>query len=140
MTRRMHRPRALRPNLLALALALLPMTACATTPAMSSLVVTATAYNSLPAQTGPDPDIAAWGDRLEPGMKAIAVSRDLQSAGLTRGTVVRIEGLEGDYVVLDRMHSRWDNRIDIYMGEDVGAARHWGKREVRIHFAPVATD
>lgn len=138
MARLMYAPRALRPTLLALALALQPLAACASTPPMSTLLVTATAYNSLPGQTGGSPDIAAWGDRLEPGMKAIAVSRDLQNAGLTRGTVVRIEGLQGEYVVLDRMHSRWDKRIDIYMGEDVRAARHWGKREVRIHWAPVA--
>ena len=138
MTRPMHRPRALARLLFALAFAVLPSAACATTPATSSLVVTATAYNSLHGQTNGTPDIAAWGDRLEPGMKAIAVSKDLQNAGLTRGMKVKIEGLPGEYVVLDRMPSQWRKRIDIYMGEDVGAARQWGKREVRIHWTPLS--
>jgi 3D (Asp-Asp-Asp) domain-containing protein len=107
---------------------------------VSTLVVTATAYNSLPGQTGEQPDIAAWGDRLEPGMKAIAVSSDLHEAGLTRGTVVKIDGLPGEYLVLDRMPAQWDNRIDIYMGEDVRAARNWGVREVRIRWSPPLAD
>ncbi|HVN38281.1 MAG TPA: hypothetical protein VMW19_08945, partial [Myxococcota bacterium] len=101
------------------------------------LVVTASAYNSLPQQTSQPADIAAWGDKLEPGMKAIAVSPDLLGAGLVRGTKVQIEGLKGEYLVLDRMPDRWDKRIDIYMGEDERAARDWGVREVRIKWAPV---
>jgi 3D (Asp-Asp-Asp) domain-containing protein len=67
-------------------------------------------------------------------MKAIAVSRDLIGMGLTHGTKVRIEGLPGKYVVRDKMHRRWTRRIDIYMGDDVEAARNWGKREVRIRW------
>ena len=136
----MHGPRALRPTLVALALLALPVAACATSPVMSTLVVTATAYNSLPSQTGKQPDVAAWGDKLEPGMKAIAVSRDLEDAGLTRGTVVRIDGLDGEYRVLDRMPDQWDKRIDIYMGQDVRAARNWGVRDVRIRWAPALAD
>lgn len=140
MTRSMHLLRTLRTALLALglALAVIPTVACATTPATSSLVVTATAYNSLHGQTNHTPNLAAWGDELEPGMKAIAISPDLQRAGLTRGTKVKIEGLPGEYVVLDRMPSRWSKRIDIYMGEDVGAARQWGVREVRIYWTPLS--
>jgi 3D (Asp-Asp-Asp) domain-containing protein len=68
-------------------------------------------------------------------MRAIAVSRDLIEAGLTRGTRVRIDGLPGEYVVLDKMARRWRNKIDIYMGEDVDAARRWGVREVRIRWS-----
>jgi 3D (Asp-Asp-Asp) domain-containing protein len=97
-----------------------------------SLEVTATAYNSVPEQTGAQPDIAAWGDRLEPGMRVIAVSRDLLELGLTRGTEVSIDGLEGRWVVRDKMASRWRRRIDLYMGEDVPAARRWGRRKVTI--------
>jgi len=97
-----------------------------------SLVVTATAYNSLPGQTSGTPSIAAWGDRLEPGMKAIAVSRDLLKQGLVHGTRVQIEGLPGEYVVLDKMAKRWKMKIDIYMGIDVEAARAWGRRRVKI--------
>lgn len=100
------------------------------------LNVTATAYNSLPGQTSGDASVAAWGDRLEPGMKAVAVSRDLLELGLTRGVKVRIDGLPGDYVVLDKMSKRWKRRIDIYMGVDRGAAREWGRRKVRISWDP----
>ena len=101
-------------------------------PARRELTVTATAYNSLPGQTQGDPTLAAWGDRLEPGMRAIAVSRDLIPMGLGHETRVRIEGLPGEYRVLDKLARRWTRRIDIYMGNDVEAARSWGKREVRI--------
>ncbi len=100
------------------------------------LVVTATAYNSLREQTNDQPDIAAWGDRLQAGMKVIAVSRDLLDLGLTRGSVVSIQGL-GDYVVLDKMNRRWRHKIDLYMGVDKPAARRWGKREVVIRWEEV---
>ncbi len=99
-----------------------------------SLVVTATAYNSLPAQTVGDPTQTAWGDSLKPGMKAIAVSRDLLELGLEHETLVTIEGLPGQYRVLDKMAARWSRKIDIYMGEDVQAAREWGKRQVTIRW------
>jgi 3D (Asp-Asp-Asp) domain-containing protein len=38
------------------------------------------------------------------------------------------------------MPAQWDNRIDIYMGEDVRAARNWGVREVRIRWSPPLAD
>ena len=98
----------------------------------NSLVVTATAYNSLPEQTDAEPYLAAWGDSLSPGMKVIAVSRDLIPVGLDRHTPVKIEGFPGTYLVLDKMHERWKKRIDIYMGLDLEAARAWGKRQVEI--------
>lgn len=94
--------------------------------------VTATAFNSVRWQTLGDPSLTAWGDRLEPGMKAIAVSRDLIGEGLTHRTEVRISGLEGTYVVRDKMNRRFERRIDIYMGKDVAAAREWGRREVDV--------
>jgi 3D (Asp-Asp-Asp) domain-containing protein len=122
---------------LALALALLAPVAC-TAGAERTLLVKASAYNSLPGQTAGNPRLAAWGDVLEPGMRAIAVSRDLLELGLVRGTRVRIEGLPGEYAVLDKMARRWRRRIDIYMGDDVEAARAWGVREVRIHWRALA--
>ena len=99
---------------------------------LKKLNVTATAYNSVSAQTDSNPSIAAWGDRLKPGMKAIAVSRDLLKMGLKRGSKVKISGLPGEYVVLDKMHHRWRRKIDIYMGNNIKAARKWGKRTVTI--------
>jgi 3D (Asp-Asp-Asp) domain-containing protein len=97
-----------------------------------TLVVTATAYNSVPEQTDSDPLTAAWGDSLAPGMKVIAVSRDLIPVGLDRHTPVKIEGFPGVYLVLDKMNKRWEKRIDIYMGNDLEAARAWGARQVEI--------
>jgi 3D (Asp-Asp-Asp) domain-containing protein len=109
---------------------------CSAEPEPMYMTVQASAYNSLPEQTNDQPNIAAWGDELRPGMKAIAVSRDLLREGLTRGTEVRIEGLKGCYRVLDKMHPRWTRKIDIYMGEDLDAALEWGVREVRISWVP----
>lgn len=101
-----------------------------------SILVTATAFNTTPQQTDRRPDIGAWGDRIAPGMRVVAVSSDLVDEGIGRGTRVRIEGLEGDYVVLDRMPARWSRRIDIYMGRDTAAARAWGQRRVRVFWTP----
>ena len=111
--------------------ALTSIVACTATP-RREMRVTATAYNSLPDQTRGDPSLAAWGDRLAPGMKVIAVSRDLISLGLTHRVPVKIEGLPGEYLVLDKLNKRWKARIDIYMGVDEQAARKWGKRQVNI--------
>ena len=97
--------------------------------------VTATAFNSLPGQgAGDDHSLAAWGDTLVPGMKAIAVSRDLLGQGLDYGTPVRSEGLDGIWYVRDKMHRRWRNKIEIYMGEDRDAALEWGRRRVTIQW------
>lgn len=98
------------------------------------LKVTATAYNSLPGQTANDPSLTAWGGKLVPGMKAIAVSRDLIALGLTNGVKVKIDGLSGTFTVMDKLHKRWKQRIDIYMGTDVKSAKQWGKREVTIRW------
>ncbi|MGM0529847.1 MAG: 3D domain-containing protein [Bacteroidota bacterium] len=96
------------------------------------LEVTATAYNSHKSQTSGNPRIAAWGDTLEPGIKAIAVSRDLLDSGLTYGVQVNIEGLPGEYVVTDKMNRRWNKKIDVYMGNDIDKALEWGKKTVTI--------
>ena len=103
-----------------------------------AVVVTASAYNSVPQQTSGDPWTGAWGDRLEHGMRALAVSRDLLALGVERGTVVEVEGLgpglDGKYVVLDKMARRWRHKIDLYMGRDVPAARRFGRRKATITF------
>ena len=97
-----------------------------------SMTVTVTAYNSVPSQTDGTPFLAAWNNRLRPGMKAIAVSRDLLDEGLSDGTVVAIEGFDDDYLVVDKMDDRFTRRIDIYMGTDVERARQWGEQQRRI--------
>jgi 3D (Asp-Asp-Asp) domain-containing protein len=113
-----------------------PSEAAAAPSVERSLRVKASAFNSVRGQTDATPAIGAWGDRLMPGMKAIAVSPDLIELGLARGQLVRIGGLDGEFVVADRMSSRWQRKIDIYMGEDVKAARHWGVRDVEIIWTP----
>lgn len=102
--------------------------------AWQTLRVSASAYNSTSAQTEGNPKITAWGDTLKPGMKVIAVSRDLIRKGLDYNTPVRIEGLEGIFFVKDKMHHRWKNKIDIYMGEDIQKARNWGRKRLSIHY------
>jgi 3D (Asp-Asp-Asp) domain-containing protein len=105
-----------------------------------TLAVTATAYTSHRSQTNQNPTLAAWGDTLKPGMRCIAVSRDLLKMGLTRNTPVRIKGLPGVYMVKDKLHRRWTNRIDIYHGLDVQAAKQWGKRKVVIEWMEAGSD
>ena len=96
--------------------------------------VTATAYNSTIHQTEGDPFIGAFGDSLKPGMKCIAVSNDLYRLGLKNNTFVTIEGLKGIYLVKDKMHERWKNKIDIYMGTDIASAKRWGRKKVNIYY------
>lgn len=101
-----------------------------------SMKVTATAYNSFPYQTSYEhPEITAWGDSLKPGMKCIAVSRDLIPLGLDYNTMVKIEGFDGIYRVNDKMHYRWKKRIDIYMGKDKQRALEWGRQKITIQYA-----
>jgi 3D (Asp-Asp-Asp) domain-containing protein len=102
--------------------------------AHGAVEVVATAYTSHAGQTSGDPTLAAWGDRLGPDTRAVAVSRDLLRMGLERGDVVRIEGLPGEYRVLDKMAARWRRRIDVYMGRDLEAARAFGRREVTLRW------
>jgi len=117
---------------LALALALGTLAGCGGQ--QQTLTVTATAYNSVPGQTQGDPNVGAWGDRIQPGDRVIAVSPDLLALGLERGTKVQIEGLRGNFRVADRTHSRLERTIDIYMGTDVEKAREWGKQQVEIRW------
>jgi len=100
----------------------------------ASLEVTATAYTSRAAETNDEPNLGAWGDRLKPGMKAVAISRDLLDRGLSHGSTIKIDGLPGEYRVLDKMHRRWKKKIDIYMGNNVDQALQWGKQTVVIRW------
>ena len=120
-------------NTLLLGIGSLLLAGCERGPGEHSMEVTASAYTMAEDETKKgNVGLAAWGDQLEPGMKAIAVSRDLIEEGLDHRTRVKIEGLEGEYVVLDKMNKRWEEKIDIFMGTDKEAAREWGKRTVEI--------
>ena len=109
-----------------------PMVGPVEPPRARELVVTATAYTSSVSETDGEPHLAAWSDRIAPGMRVLAVSPDLLALGIDRGTEVRVDGLPGTWTVLDRMPDRWHRRIDVYMGTDTQAARRFGKRKVRI--------
>jgi 3D (Asp-Asp-Asp) domain-containing protein len=98
------------------------------------LEVTATAYTSTSGETDATPSVTAFGIRLKPGMHIVAVSRDLEELGLTEGVRLRIDGLDGDWRVGDRMNARWTRKIDIYFGDDTEACKRWGNRRVRIHW------
>lgn len=99
------------------------------------LRITATAYTSHRNQTDSTPFLAAWNNRLRPGMKIIAVSRDLlKQYGMKNGTKVRISGLQGYYSVRDKTNKRYRKRIDIYMGRDRRRALRWGRRSVVIYW------
>jgi len=95
-----------------------------------SIEVTATAYN----QTTGDGTLTAFGLRLHSGMRIVAISRDLEAEGLHHGVRITIDGIEGEWEVGDRLSDEWRQRIDIFMGNDVEAARTWGKRRVRIRW------
>ncbi|WP_175418897.1 3D domain-containing protein [Aureibaculum algae] len=104
-----------------------------------TIKVTATAYNSTTAQTDGNPHITAWGDSLRPGMPYIAVSRDLLRMGLKHNTPIKIEGIKGTYLVKDKMHYRWRNKIDIYMGKDIKRAKAWGRKKLEIQYGVIDT-
>lgn len=74
----------------------------------------------------------AWGDPLTSDVKAVAVSPDLLDMGLDHGDTIRIEGLPGEYKVLDVMHGRHAKAIDIYYGDDQCGAMEWGSRNLTI--------
>jgi 3D (Asp-Asp-Asp) domain-containing protein len=147
---RADRPAKLRRGAAALALSSLVAAGCAgPTPraalppqapppkeALRELRVTATAFNSVPEQTDGHPRLTASGETLHPGVRAIAVSPDLERAGLALGTLVEIDGLAGEWRILDRMPPRWRRRIDVYMGLDEAAAERFGKRQVTIRWRP----
>jgi len=99
------------------------------------LRVTATAYSSHAGQTDKTPFLAAWNNRIRPGMKIIAVSRDMLTRyGLRNGSKVRIGGLPGYYTVRDKMNKRYKKRIDIYMGMNRRRAMRWGRRSVTLYY------
>ncbi|WP_225036493.1 3D domain-containing protein [Winogradskyella sp. SM1960] len=106
----------------------------------NTILVTATAYNSLAYQTNSNPNITAFGDSLKPGLRYIAVSRDLLDSGLVHNTKVKIQGFDSLYTVKDKMNRRWRKRIDIYMDNDVNKAKNWGKKKVKIEYCIQSND
>jgi 3D (Asp-Asp-Asp) domain-containing protein len=103
--------------------------------ARKTLRVKALAYTGCSAKKSkraPRSIRGAWGDPLTPDVKAVAVSPDLLEMGLDHGDTIRIEGLPGEYKVLDVMHGRHAKAIDIYYGDDQCGAMEWGSRSLTI--------
>lgn len=100
----------------------------------NALTVTAMAYTAKSVgKSRKSPPRAANGETLHHGVSAIAVSPDLIEAhGLSLNQTVRLSGLDGEYKVMDLMNPRHEKTIDIYFGNDNGAARQWGRRSLVI--------
>lgn len=103
-------------------------------PAWPCLELSVSAYNSLAYQTMGDPTLTAFGDTLKPGMKVIAVSRDLLDSGLTHNSKVYIPQLEDTFLVKDKMNRRFIRKIDIYFGVDRDSAIEWGLQKTEVCF------
>ena len=89
-------------------------------PIIYSRRVRATAYNACPTQTDDSPTICAWGDSV--GEDVVAVSRDLEKIGLSRGVKLFVSDL-GTRTVKDRMHKRKRNQIDLFMNNQSAALK-----------------
>jgi len=93
-----------------------------------AIKVTLTAYSSDPAQTDDTPCIAASGlDICNTKQRIVAANF------LPFGTKIKIPELFGDviFVVQDRMHERFNDRIDILF-PDKAAAKTFGLRKATV--------
>jgi len=93
---------------------------------VTSATVTVTCYNSHPSQTDSTPEITAFNTKTGPG--TVAVSRDLLDRGFIPFSKVWVEGF-GIFTVNDIMNKRYENRIDIWIGDK---AKVFKKEDVRI--------
>ena len=91
-------------------------------------LLTVTAYTPTVEECGPDPMTTASMKPVRVG--AIAVSRDLFDAGWVFGKKVRIENL-GIYKILDLMHPKFEESIDVFMWEKSDAMK-FGKQELKV--------
>ncbi|MFA6169298.1 MAG: 3D domain-containing protein [Candidatus Margulisiibacteriota bacterium] len=86
---------------------------------------TSTAYNSIPNQTDSTPWTTAMGTKCREGVVA--------SNFLPLGTKVMIKGFGNQiFVVEDRMHKRFSDRIDVWF-RSYGDAVKYGKRDVEFY-------
>lgn len=89
--------------------------------ARKSMVMTVTAYSSEVGQTDSTPFITAFGTHVRDGIVATNC--------LPKGTVVRFPDVYGDkeFVVEDRMNSRYYYRMDIWMADTRDAIKFGAK-------------
>lgn len=90
-----------------------------------TMFVTVTAYSSTPDQTDSSPFIMASGNRVHDG----AVAANF----LPMGTKIMLPEIHGEkiFVVEDRMHRRFSDRIDIWM-ETEEEALQFGVKETTV--------
>ena len=102
-----------------------PMKVSTTAQPKKIMVVLATAYSSTPDQTDATPFITAWNTRVRDGI--------LAANFLPFGTLVKIPEVFGDkiFVVEDRMHQRYQYRIDVWFPERQ-MAKEFGIKQIRI--------
>ncbi len=95
------------------------------TDAKRIVTTTVTAYSSETAQTDDTPYITASGTRVRQGIAA--------ANWLPIGTKVRIPDLFGEqvFVIEDRMHSRYTNRLDVWFPTRAEAVQ-FGARKTQI--------
>jgi 3D (Asp-Asp-Asp) domain-containing protein len=93
--------------------------------AKKTLYVTVTAYSSTPDQTDSTPFITASGSHVYDGT--------LAANFLPFGTKVRFPDYSGDkiYIVEDRMHKRFSDRVDIWFATREAALK-FGKRRLKM--------
>jgi 3D (Asp-Asp-Asp) domain-containing protein len=98
-------------------------------PAVRTMVVASTAYNSEVGQTDGSPFTTANGTQVYDGVIAANF--------LPFGTRVRIPDHFGDkvFVVHDRMNARYTQRVDVWMLTKKEAFQ-WGVRKVKIEVLP----
>lgn len=94
--------------------------------AKPALYVTVTAYSPIVEECDDTPFITAFNKRVKEG--TIAISRDLEKMGWRVGDKISLGDL-GVFVVWDRMHPRWSNRVDIFF-HDSTTAKKFGRQDV----------
>lgn len=88
-----------------------------------------TAYNSLPEQTDDTPCLAADGSDI--------CLRFLLGECLIAGNFAKFESKHyidgiGECTLVDRMSSKYPDRVDLYMGYDLEAAKNFGRKKLLI--------
>lgn len=94
---------------------------------MDVTVTAYTKYESCSKKKNPE-CLTASGIPVEVGYAAM--SRDLERKGLRFGDRIHLIGY-GNFIIQDRTHARWKNRIDLYM-ESYQDALKFGKRKMRM--------
>ena len=92
-----------------------------------AVLVTVTAYTPTEEECDDTPLVTAFNKRVKAG--TIAVSRDLEKQhGWKEGDTINLQGI-GVFEVADRMHQRWERKVDILFF-DKSEAIEFGKRRV----------